>query len=204
MAENIMQIACDAFALGDRSERNVLFERGAKLAFGAFLLGEVDVATANHDHEEYGDERVRPADIKRAIMCGDGEERSLREDGYTLKENEGDDLPRRLDDEGKKRCGVDEECGSAAVPREHRESQNESGADHPEACGQGWACSVEESPEDAKEDDEAGNGAEPEVAVRLKQRLDQEEAGVGEPHPCPSVLAALRVGFVGGHCFLFS
>jgi hypothetical protein len=44
MAEDIMQVTGDAFALGHGGEGDVLFKHGAELTFGAPLLGEVDVA----------------------------------------------------------------------------------------------------------------------------------------------------------------
>ena len=74
----------------------------------------------------------------------------------------------------------------AAVPRENHEAQSKRGADRPKASRPRIVCGLEERTEDAEEDDEASDGGEPEVAARLQQRLDEEESGVGKPHPCPS------------------
>ena len=85
MAENIMQVTRNAFALSDGGEGDVLFKSGAELGVGTFLLGEIDVATADDDNEEYGNEGVRPADVKRAVLFVDGEEGSFGKNDYTLK-----------------------------------------------------------------------------------------------------------------------
>ena len=51
-----MQIAGDAFALGDGGEGEVLIQSGAQFALGAALLREEDVAAADDGHEEDSDE----------------------------------------------------------------------------------------------------------------------------------------------------
>ena len=64
VAEDVMKVAGDAFALGNGSEGDVFFKGGAEFAIGAALLGEVDVAAADDDYEEDGDEGVGPADVE--------------------------------------------------------------------------------------------------------------------------------------------
>ena len=67
VAENVMQVAGDAFALGDGGEGYVFFLRGAEQAVGALLLSEEDVAAADDDRDEDGDVGVGPADVEGVL-----------------------------------------------------------------------------------------------------------------------------------------
>ena len=62
---------------------------------------------------------------------------------------------------------------------------------------------MKERPEDGEEDQEGGNGAEPQVAARLQGGLDEEEAGVGEPHPGPWVAGVVPIGVAMGIVLFF-
>ena len=64
VAKDVVEVAGDAFALGDGGEGDVFFKGGAEFAIGAALLGEVDVAAADDDDEEDGDEGVGPANVE--------------------------------------------------------------------------------------------------------------------------------------------
>ena len=56
VAEDVVEVARDAFAFGDGGELLVFFLGGAELAVGALLLGEEDIAAADDEHEEDGHE----------------------------------------------------------------------------------------------------------------------------------------------------
>jgi hypothetical protein len=148
MAEDIVKVACYAFALGNGGQGDVFFERGAEFDAGAPLLGVVDITATDHHHEEDREECVGPAYMKGTIVRDKSEVRAFSQDGNSFQEDESDDAPGGLDDERKNSRGIDEECGTAAVPREHREAQSERSADRPKAPGPGIGCSVEERSEE--------------------------------------------------------
>ena len=80
MAKNIVEVACDTFTFGDSGEREILLLRGAEFAFGALLLRIDDIAPADSDNEEDGNEGVRPTDVEGAIGGVEIEEVSFGED----------------------------------------------------------------------------------------------------------------------------
>ena len=52
VAEDVVEIAGDAFALGDGGELDVFFLGGAELAVRALLPGDEDVAAADDEHQD--------------------------------------------------------------------------------------------------------------------------------------------------------
>ena len=197
VAENVVEIAGDAFAFGDGGEGEVFVLGFAELAIGAALLGEEDVATANDGHEKDGDEGVGPGEVEGSGLGV--EKSSFCEDENHQAEIDGEDFAQRGEGEGEEGCGVDEEGGTALVPREGDEAESEGCGDHPEAGGKAFVRGADVAPHDEDEDEENGEGGEPENAARLEDGVDEEEAGVGKPDPCPLVPGFLRDGFGGRH-----
>jgi hypothetical protein len=68
------------FALGAGGEREILLLRGAEFAVCSFLLGEEDIAAADDDDHEHGDEDVRPIDVKGAVREIPVHQRAFGED----------------------------------------------------------------------------------------------------------------------------
>ena len=126
-------------------------------------------------------------------------DRAFGEDEKREGEEDGEDFAQRDEGEGQKGGGVDEEGGAAIVPGEGDEAEGEGGGDHPEAGGVAVVYCADVAPHDEDKHEEDGEGAEPEIAARLQDGSNEEEAGVGKPDPCPFVLGLLRDGFVGGH-----
>jgi hypothetical protein len=72
VAEDVVEVACDAFAFGDGGELDVLFLGGAELAVGSLLLGDEGVGGADDCDKEYSrsyvdDVAVQPQGLRR---CG--------------------------------------------------------------------------------------------------------------------------------------
>ncbi len=51
-----MEVPCDALALGNGGEGEVLIQGGAQLALGAALLREENIAATDDGHKKDGDE----------------------------------------------------------------------------------------------------------------------------------------------------
>ncbi len=72
MAEDVVEIAGDAFAFGDGGEGYVLLLGEAEFAVGAFLLSKEDVAATDDEEEEDADDGVRPSDVEWARRLEEG------------------------------------------------------------------------------------------------------------------------------------
>ena len=200
VAEDVVEVACDALPLSERGEGHVLLLGETELAIGAPLLGPEDVAATDDDHEEEGDESVRPADMKEGVRrYMDRAVVALRENDEHLGEDERYHAAHRLDGEGKEGGGVDEERGRSLVPGEGYKAEEEGGDDHRVAERRLRIGGVHVENEDAEEGEEDGGGGGPHPEGGVEDGIDEEEAGVGEPEPCPVAAALLRDGVGGRH-----
>ncbi|WP_433984241.1 hypothetical protein RBB78_04010 [Tunturiibacter empetritectus] len=64
MAENVMEVAGNAFAFGDGCQCDIFFLRLAELALGASLFGEEDVAAPDEEEKKDSNKDIGPADVK--------------------------------------------------------------------------------------------------------------------------------------------
>ncbi len=172
VAEDVVEVAGDSFALGDGGEGFDLLLLHAEFAVGLQLLGEEDVAAADDEDEE---DRGKPA------YGGDAE--SVRFDvddqGRGGEATQGDGRGRYREREGKQRGGVDAEAGSAGVQGVGGKSHQEHGRREDEASA--GAVGVQK---DTVEDDEEGDdrdALEPEKKAVAVHGLDEKEEGVSEP-----------------------
>jgi len=200
MAEHVMQVARDALALRDGGECEVLLLRGQQQLLGTALLREKDVATADDDHDEDADQGVRPADVKIAVGHTHGEVVALAKYEQSKQQKQRENPAQRNDAEGNERRRVDEEAGSAGVPRKGHHPQNERERNHPVAEGATLIARAHVEIEDPEEGGEDRQRTEPKHQARFQQWSQEQEAGVGEPYPCPvGVAGGARDGVCGAH-----
>jgi hypothetical protein len=80
------EIARDAFPFRYSSEYEILLLRGPKFTVGAPLFGEEDIAAADDNYQEDGDEGVRPADVEWTTGKVEIEDVSLGKDDEGSKQ----------------------------------------------------------------------------------------------------------------------